>query len=791
MTLRLSAFHTMKKIFLYLYLIISTLSTETYAQVGMGNWRTHLAYNNATQIAQSDNKVYAVSEGALYSVDKFDGGLEFYSKLSGLNGTDITCIKFDKENNQLLIIYKNGNIDLMGNGGVINIPDLYYKQMSASKEVNNVYFYQNKAYLSCNFGIVVLNLQKKEVADTYFIGPNGSEIKVLATTIYKDSIYALSPTALFKAFINEPFLVNYQFWSQVNELSGTGDFKHMDVFSENLILLRDKKLYKKDNENWSAFMPESSIVNFSVSNNSLTVFDTSAAYIYNNQFQFEKITDLGSLLSAEYDNAEQTYWFAANERGILSYKKTQNSAPVIKYFKPVGPAVNRPWSFEFSRNKLFVVPGGRWADKDERPGIVMMYENGQWTNISTESITDFTKHDVWDFLNVAVDPTDNKHFFVTSYGTGLYEFRDNKIFKWHNHLEPNTTIETVAPEDPFHYTRLDGAVYDNSGNLWFNNMFAPGGEVKILHADGTWSQLFFNGFRPTNGDILISNQNPNQKWINSVRYTPGLLVFDDKGTIKDPKDDESVFYYPFVFLETNELGQTVLITESPEEIYSIAQDKNGTIWVGTNTGPYIFNNLSKVFDPTYTCSKIKISREDGTNEADYLLKDEKIKAIAIDGANRKWLGTETSGVYLMSENGQQTIQHFTVSNSPLLSNDILSIAISPLTGEVFFGTAQGIVSYQSDAGEAGDTFKNVYAYPNPVREGYNGIITITGLVKDTYVKITDLTGNLVCETISNGSIATWDGKDIHGRKVSTGIYLAICANADGTQSTITKIMVIN
>lgn len=215
------------------------------------------------------------------------------------------------------------------------------------------------------------------------------------------------------------------------------------------------------------------------------------------------------------------------------------------------------------------------------------------------------------------------------------------------------------------------------------------------------------------------------------------------------------------------------------------------MWVGTDIGPFLFNNLSKVYDANYTCSRVKIPRADSTNLADYLLVGEKIKAIAIDGANRKWLGTESSGVYLMSENGQQTIQHFTTSNSPLLSNDILSIAINPSTGEVFFGTGQGLISYQSDASEANSTFGNVYAYPNPVRQGFTGVITITGLVENTQVKITDINGNLICETVSNGSLATWDGKDVHGRKVNTGIYLAICANEDGTLSTITKILVIN
>lgn len=277
----------------------------------------------------------------------------------------------------------------------------------------------------------------------------------------------------------------------------------------------------------------------------------------------------------------------------------------------------------------------------------------------------------------------------------------------------------------------------------------------------------------------------------SVRSIPGICVFDDNGTLTNQTDDKSTFISDFIYPETDKNNQTTAVKVSPGSILCMAQDKNGVVWVGTEQGPFLFSNLTKVFDTDYTCSRVKIPRNDSTNLADYLLKDEKIKAIAIDGANRKWIGTESSGVYLMSENGQETIQHFTTSNSPLLSNDILSIAINPKSGEVYFGTGLGIISYQGDAVEAGETFGDVHAYPNPVREGYNGVITITGLVKDTQVKITDIAGNLVCETVSNGSIAIWDGKDVHGRKVSTGVYLAICANADGTQSTITKILVIN
>ncbi len=773
----------------YISIVVLSLLLVQFsvAQLAMGKWRTHFAYNNVSQIAQSANKIFAVSEGALFSVDKQDGGLEFYSKSSGLNGTTISRIEYDQTSQQLLIVYSNGNIDLLSNGGVYNLPDLYNKQMSSTKDVNQIQFYQNNAYLSCNFGIIVLNMQKKEIADTYYIGPNASEVKVLSTCVNNGIIYALTTSSLYQASFSQSDLVNYEFWSIATGLPGTGDLQKISSFAGQLILLRANKLYKKGSDNvWVPLLPSINATNFNVSNNCLNIFDGSSVYLFDNSFNMKTISSLGTISDAELDVQNNTYWFAANNLGIISYKQSGNETPLINFYKPAGPAVNLPWDMTFSGQKLFVVPGGRWASQFSREGDIMMYENGQWSNIYAKSIQDSTKHAVTDLMNVAIDPTDNKHFFVTSYGTGLYEFKNNLFYKWYT--PNNSLLETASTTDPYNYTRMDGAIFDKQNNLWLNNV----GTVKILLNDGTWAKIINSAIqKPTLGKVFISTTNPNQKWIPSVRYTPGLSIFDDGGTITNQSDDKSIFISTFTYPEIDNNNQTKLIPVYPSVVYTMAQDKNGVMWVGTDMGPFLFNNLNNVFNADYTCSRVKIPRLDSTNLADYLLVNERVKAIAIDGANRKWIGTENSGVYLMSENGQKTIQHFTMTNSPLLSNDILSIAINPVTGEVFFGTSQGIVSYQSDASEAGTTFENVYAYPNPVRQGYTGIITITGLVENTQVKITDINGNLVCETISNGSLATWDGKDSHGRKVSTGIYLAICANADGTQSTITKIMVIN
>ena len=416
----------------------------------------------------------------------------------------------------------------------------------------------------------------------------------------------------------------------------------------------------------------------------------------------------------------------------------------------------------------------------------MILENNVWKNITnTEIESSLGAIKVQDFSAIAVDPDDNKHFYVTSANSGIYEFRNDQYFMHYDRY--NSNIETALNIQEDFYQWTDNGILDNNKNLWMTNDLVTSG-IKVFKADGKWSKLDFSGVRSKQslGKILISNQNTNQKWVLSRRHYPGICIFDDNGTIDNQSDDKSTFLTTFNYSTSDGIKSI-----TPQFYFSIEQEKNGTIWVGTNEGPLLFNSPSKAFDANFNCSRIIIPRNDGTGLGDYLLEDQAIKAIAIDGANRKWLGTELSGVYLMSENGQETIYHFNTNNSPLTSNDILSIAINPVTGEVFFGTGSGLISFQSDAANAENAFKKVHAYPNPVRENFSGLITITGLVENSHVKITDVSGNLVCETTSKGSIATWDGKNKRGEKVSTGVYLAICVSPDGLQSATAKILVIN
>ncbi|VBB46066.1 putative immunoreactive 84 kDa antigen PG93 [uncultured Paludibacter sp.] len=769
-----------KIIFFISFLFLSVYFIE--AQIAMGEWRTHFAYNNVNQLAQSENKIFAVSDGALFSIDKRDGNMEFYSKISGLNGTSISKIKYDDTSKKLLIIYTNGNIDFMSENGVENLPDFYNKQMSADKSVNHILFSANKAFLSCNFGIVTLNMSKQEIQDTYYIGANATEIKVLNTTVFNNQIYATSATDIYVASLSDPYLISYEHWTKLTGLPGSGNFQSLVAFGDYLILMRNGKLYKKGTDNiWSNLDVSGTYTNIIPSGNYLQAYTATNTYLYDKQLVKNTVSGLTLSYDGSYDANSGLFWFAVGAQGVVQYNVSVGTLSAS--IKPDGPAVNSPYEMLFTGQKLFVVPGSKWVGPSGKDGSVMILENNKWSNILNSSIQNALKIKVQDFTSIAVDPDDDKHFFVTSASSGVYEFKDDVFLKYYD--KTNSTIEGALGIADYLYQWVDNAIFDRNKNLWITNDLVSN-SIKVRLSNGNWTQLHYDGVsnKQSLGKILISAQNPNQKWVLSRRHLAGICIFDDGGTIEDQEDDKMVFYSSFI--DTDKGGYI-----TPNFFYCLVQDNNNVIWVGTDQGPLLFNNPAKAFDANFTCSRVKIPRNDGTNLADYLLESERIKAIAIDGANRKWIGTETSGVYLMSENGQQTLKHFTAENSPLLSNSILSIAINPVTGEVFFGTANGLVSYQSDAAEGTGTFENVHAYPNPVRENFTGVITITGLVDKTNVKITDLAGNLVCQTVSNGSIATWDGKNKYGKKVSTGVYLVICISPDGQESTTTKILIIN
>ena len=260
----------------------------------------------------------------------------------------------------------------------------------------------------------------------------------------------------------------------------------------------------------------------------------------------------------------------------------------------------------------------------------------------------------------------------------------------------------------------------------------------------------------------------------------GILIFDDNGTIDDTGDDEHRFVKTF-----SDINGTI----DASGYFCITEDKNGQVWIGTNRGPiYCTNPKAKLEE--IRCSRV-IRPADEINDVPYnFLDGEQINAIAVDGGNRKWIATQSSGVFLVSEDGMETIENFTTANSPLPSNQINSLTINQLTGEVFIGTENGLVSYMGDATEGKEDYSNVYAYPNPVRPEHSDRVTIVGLMNDSNVKITELRGNIIYQGKSAGGTFTWDCRSRKGGRVATGVYLVLSATPEAKESVVTKIMVV-
>lgn len=469
---------------------------------------------------------------------------------------------------------------------------------------------------------------------------------------------------------------------------------------------------------------------------------------------------------------------------LATYRDIPIKEKVPEGITPNSPIRNYPYSMNFIDNRLLIAGGGHVANRLSRPGTIMVFENNTWDSFQEEGISQQTSK-YQDINCVVQNPKDPTNHFAASAGEGIYEFKDKQFVNWYS--MHNSPLESALPDEASkaNFVRVNGLIYDKEDNLWMVSSGVAKNPIHVLKKDRNWVSLNYStAINKSNFGRTIFDKR-GWLWATSSRIeSGGVFCLNHKGTIENSSDDQHKFISRFTNQDGTLLEQLA--------VYCIAEDKEGSIWIGTNKGPLVLNQPSRFFDDNFYCTQIKIPRNDGSNSADFLLINEAINALAIDGANRKWIGTANNGVYLISADGLETIHHFTAENTPLLSNSIESITIHPRTGEVFIGTSKGLVSYQSDATEAENSFNkdNVYAYPNPVRPDYDGIITITGLMYDSDVKIVDTAGYLIHQGTSLGGQFGWNGRDKQGKKVASGIYMVLAANAEGKEGVVTKIMII-
>lgn len=750
-------------------------SEDNWIYGNMHQWNIHSAFADINAIAVTRDKVFALSNHSLFAVDKQSEEMVYYNRLTGLNGAVISTIGYNPTLNLLLVCYENGHLDIINSQDeVYNIPDLYLKQTTYSKIVNSIYMHEHTAYLAMDFGIIELDMKRREIKDTYIIGQDAKEVNVKHITIMGNRIYAVSPQLLYSALLSDP-LSDYAYW-QTQALPTGKEVSAFCAYDELLYMVRDSVLCSYRDSKWQKHTTSYKVNGLCPTDQHLFILPKNQAGVAIAETDLSlQMTDMGMITDIVQDGS--SYWWASVTDELVRGADRQA-------FRPDGPINNIAYRMRTFGDRLYVVPGGRWATQNQTPGEIMFYENGTWVNISNDVINKACGFKVYDLMNVAQDPNDKDHYFVTSYCAGLLEMQSDEVVNLYT--PDNSTLISAAPNNPKEYTRTDGAMFDEQGNLWVLNA-AGTKNINIVTPDKQWFSFgvaYQNEDLPfyTPGEIMVDRRNSQWKWIPQCRYNTGLLLLQDNGTPTNDKDDKVTYHNEWY----DQNGKPVI----PEFIYSMAQDHDNTIWVGTNAGLFLIPATID-FTTSNRCERVIISRNDGTQLGDYLLDNEQINHIVVDGANRKWIATATSGVFLLSPNGEETIEHFTTENSPLSSNNVLSIAILESTGEVFFGTSQGLVSYMSDAIEPAKNFSDIYAYPNPVHPNYHGVVTIRGLMANTEVRIVDASGNLVTTIQGNGGEAIWDLTNAHGTRVASGIYTALCNTLDGAAHSTVKIMVMN
>ena len=787
-----------------LLLLFSALSASTSAQ---DLWTTYYSYKQCFNIAENTNFIMGASNLGLTLYHKETNSVSAKNKVNGLSDSEISAINSSPDDDIILIGYENGNIDVITDEGTYNIPDLRIQNMAGSKKTNHFLLHDDgRVFCSTDFGILELNISKKEIASTFIIGDEASYLKVNKTVVKDDTIYAATSSGLMMADMNKT-LSYYENWELLSE--DRSPFCDVESKPSGIVAAKGEKgstcqLLLFNSSGASALSSYGRFQNIRPTEDGYIITTQNRIYFTNSQLETTSTQDTIIIQTQDeympvYRDAfiaeDQTLWLA-DWNGGLFHKTTSGKYQQVL---PPGPYSNSTYKTKKINDELWIVPGGFGAlhNNANIPASVSVQKNGEWTYFTRSNTPEFKN--ARDLINIEVNPFNPDNVFISSWGNGVFEFKksNDTIYLATQYTDENSELTNFPGAPPGRYIRVWGMAFDSDGNLFMNCSSITWIFAVYNVLENVWYKYDYADITEgdqKNGEIIIDNNG--YKWLPVLHGQKGIFVFDDNGTIDNSSDDR---YRGILNREQDpdprNKGPLKLWDENGEEIiegaFCIEKDKNGYLWFGTENGVVVQYNPGQIFDteqPVF--SKIKVPRNDGSGLADYLLEGIRITAIAVDGANRKYFGTEGNGIYLISEDGTQTIAHFNTSNSPIPSDNIFNIDIDESTGEVFFATDKGLISYRGSAVKGEKTFSNVYVYPNPVRPEHEGPITITGLIDRTNVKITDTSGNLVYETISLGGNAFWNGKNLYGEKVKSGIYIIFLASPDGSQNGSAKVAII-
>jgi ligand-binding sensor domain-containing protein len=752
-------------------------------------WEDLYAYTNVKDVIKSGNTLYALTDNAVFLYDIIQKTSRKISSIHGLSGEITSAIHYSENFQKLIIGYKNGLIEVIDEDGKItSSPEIINFNQTGEKQINDIYEYNNKLYLATPFAMVVYDINRLEFGDTYFIGIQSSDEYINQITVLEDTIYAATKNGVYIADINNPNLIDFNQWTRLFE----GDFSTITMFNNKLFTSKNNQLFRIDNTSLTLIRSfNEEIQGIKSSSNSMSIaLDTFAVFLNENLIQIAIVQQNNSFPFALTEALEDTgdIYLATSTFGIL--KTNVNTINTLEEIHPKGPLSNAVFSIKAHNNSLWVVYGGyddSYTPLLKRDGF-SHFNSIDWINRPFDNT-----YLLGDLTSITIDENKENSVYISSYGDitgtltnssltgGIFHVEENEITTFYNHQ--NSPLEDIVANIPNRVTiRIGGTTLDREGNLWVTNIGASK-RLKKLSPNGQWTSFDIQSI-VTSNDKLGMNEieidQANTIWIGTRRN--GVYAFNENGNRKKAL--------------TTEVTKGSLPNLN---VRTVAIDKENRIWLGTLTGLVVFTDAFRVFENDINDASPIIITENGIPRR--LLGDQTVNSIVVDGANNKWFGTETGGVLYTNSNGEETLAKFDKNNSPLPSNKIIKISVDKTTGKVYFATNRGIVAYNSNVASFGEKLGEVYSYPNPALKNHP-TITIDGrngthLPKGTNVKILDVSGNLVYETNVveeqelNGGKVIWNKHNLAGNKVASGIYIVLLSNKNNTQTSTTKIAIVN
>ncbi|QCR23662.1 hypothetical protein [Pontibacter sp. SGAir0037] len=746
------------------------------SRIPVGSWQVHVPYQQAMAVADAGDRIYCVAEGGLFYYDKEFNNVQTLSKVDGLREQQISAIRYSEATKTLIVAYTNTSIDLLQGNRIININDIYRRAIAGEKAIRHILVQDKLAYLSCSFGLVVLDLEKLEIRDTYSnLGANGAQVNVSASAILRDSIYISSGEGILAARRTGVNLQDFANWTSLNTglqnpavTTGLVSF-HGSLYTGSA----SQGVLKLSGKQWGStgFATGSPIVNLASSSDYLIIILAHDLLLLDKNNTSIQVSH--ALLKAPQDAfvaQGNVLWAADRSKGLVKLNLKNGQADP---FVPNGPYSNNSFAVYAGNGITYSVSGGYNAEYQEQ-GLqdgFSKYENGTWSSYNVSLYPDrATFPVVADLVSAVYNPVTGSMYFG-SYGSGLLEWEEPGSYTLYNGT--NSTLKsTSGGNEAVRQIRVTDVAVDASGSVWVvnRNQLANQPGLHVLHPDKTWQAYTLPGMTDgANLEHLIIDD-VGQKWLTIARRSntrTGLVVFDT---------EQRQLKYLSSGVGTGGLPSSA--------VYTIVKDLLGDIWVGTGSGVGIYYNPALVFaEPSY---EAYIPIVDGRP----LLDGQIIRAMAVDGGNRKWIGTD-NGLWVFTPDGTELVRHFNKTNSAIPSNKILSVAIEHRSGEVFVSTEAGVASYRAGATITEGTPDCAVVYPNPVRKDFSGMIGIAGLANNAQVRITDINGTLVYKGQATGGTFTWDARSYNGKRVKAGVYLALSSDAEGKQACVSKIAILD